>query len=79
MVIAGLFQLEKLKVKAIRQPGSGHPEKRDEYLNKFIDIELAIHAHGLLLTLKDSSRMINSVQTSLMRPQGMSFCSSLMA
>ncbi len=29
-----------------------HPEKEDEYLNKFIDIELAIHAHKApLLTL----------------------------
>ena len=35
----------KIEGKTIRQLIEEHPEKEDEYLNKFINIELAIHAH----------------------------------
>jgi len=54
----------KVEGKTIRQLIEEHPEKEDEYLNKFIDIELAIHAHKapLLTRQKDKlTRMINSI------------------
>ena len=45
----------KVEGKTIRQLIEEHPEKEDEYLNKFVDIELAIHAHKapLLTRQKD--------------------------
>ncbi len=54
----------KVAGKTIRQLIEEHPEKEDEYLNKFVDIELAIHAHKapLLTRQKDKfTRMINSI------------------
>ena len=54
----------KVEGRTIRQLIEEHPEKEDEYLNKFVDIELAIHAHKspLLTRQKDKfTRMINSI------------------
>ncbi len=39
------------------------PEKEDEYLNKFVDIELAIHAHKApLLTRQKDKNKINQIK-----------------
>lgn len=58
------FSTKKVEGKTIRQLIQEHPEKEDEYLDKFVDIELDVHAHKapLLTHQKDKfTRMINSI------------------
>lgn len=62
------LSMEKVEGPTMRELMDANPDKLDEYVNRFVDIELDVHAHRapLMPRQKDKySRMINSVKDTL--------------